>query len=259
MKIRLAILALIVFTCFRSAMGQGCALDMEPHFSSYGTASGDSTHIYTYVVTSGYANFYPSASCSGQGIIHSPSAYNLIGSTGGWKSGNGACVSCYVSYTNNQTIVAAKNTLYPFNFQGEIICSVAGVFFATTQTQDNVIKPNGACGAIVVAGTHHSPTKCDNGATTYHAQVTLNPSSGPPIDSVLSTTTTDNVLVVDLIGKPYSAPICPAGNVCRVNDFKAYDYLANPKGKIIWDIQIWCGTSLAPDDHVTFSQPVSCQ
>src|SRR5262249_44267341 len=116
MKIRLAILALIIFACLGSAMGQGCALDMEPHFSSYATASGDSTHIYTSVVTSGYANFTTSASCSGQGIIHTPSAYNLIGSTGGWGSGQGGCVSCYLSYTNNQSIVAAKNTLYPFNF-----------------------------------------------------------------------------------------------------------------------------------------------
>jgi hypothetical protein len=258
MKIRLTILALVFFAYLGTALGQGCLLDMEPHYSSYGTVSGDSTHIYTSVVASGYADFTPSASCSGQGIIHTPKAYNLIGSTGGWGSGTGGCISCYLSYTNNQSIVAAKNTLYPFNFQGEIICSIAGVFFAT-QTLGNVILPNGACGSIVVAGNHLSPISCNNGSTTYHATVNLNPTSGPPIDSVLSTTSTDNVLVIDLLGKPYSAAVCPAGTVCRVNDFKAYDYLENPKGNINWNIQIWCGTSLTPDDDVTFRQPVSCQ
>jgi hypothetical protein len=241
------------------AAGQGCALNMEPHYNTYATVSADSGHIYTSVLTSGYANFIPSAACSGQGATHKPYAYNKLGAAGGWGSGTGGCINCYLSYTNNQAIATAPNTIYLFSFQGEIVCSLAGTFWVTTVTENNVIPPQGACGTITVVGNHLSPSVCDNGRTTLHDTINISRKTGAAIDSYLATPSTDNVLLIDLIGSPYSAPICPAGDICRTQDLKLYKYTTHPTGNVNWDLKIWCQVTTNPDIHASLRQPVSCQ
>jgi len=115
------------------AMAQGCRLDMTPYYNVYATESTDGTNVYTSVLTDGYANFQPSAGCNGQGVTHQPRSYNLISTTGGWGYGTPACISCYLSYENNQQVPLNADGGYgdypPFVWEGEVFCSVAGDFF----------------------------------------------------------------------------------------------------------------------------------
>jgi hypothetical protein len=115
------------------AMAQGCGLDMTPHYSAYATESTDATNVYTSVLSDGYADFQPSAGCTGQGVTHQPRAYNVIGTTGGWGYGTASCITCYLSYQNDQQVaynLAGEDDFPPWNWEGEVFCSVAGVFFS---------------------------------------------------------------------------------------------------------------------------------
>jgi hypothetical protein len=109
---------------------QGCRLDLTPHYSAYANESTDGTYIYTSVLVDGYADFTPSAGCTGNGAVHTPYAYNVIGSTGGWRSGTSGCMTCYYSYENDQSLVASPGTTYPFNWDGEMNCTVFGTFWS---------------------------------------------------------------------------------------------------------------------------------
>jgi hypothetical protein len=132
MRYAVAAALALCFLVGPSAMAQGCRLDMTPHYSGYATESTDSSNVYTSVVSDGYANFEPSAGCSGQGITHQPRAYNVIGGTGGWGSGTAECISCYLSYQNNQQVsyFEAGDDDYPtWVWETEIYCSVVGDFF----------------------------------------------------------------------------------------------------------------------------------
>ena len=62
---------------------------------------------------------------------HTPSAYNVIGGTGGWGTGSSGCVNCYLSYQNNQSIAATPGVTYSGYETGQIICSIGGAIFAT--------------------------------------------------------------------------------------------------------------------------------
>lgn len=125
------VLCTIIFgvTAF-GAWGQGCLLDLTPHYSIYVNQSTDGTRIYTSVLTDGYADFTPSAGCTGQGAVHTPKSYNLLNSTGGWGSGTSGCMACYLSYENDQSILPAEATDYEFDYQGEVVCTAFGAIFA---------------------------------------------------------------------------------------------------------------------------------
>src|SRR6516225_4411338 len=113
-----------------SSRPQGCRLDLTPHFSVYANESTDGTYIHTSVLTDGYADFTPSAGCTGQGAVHTPQSYNLINSTGGWGSGTSGCMTCYLSYENDQSILPSPGVDYEFDYQGQVACSIFGVFWA---------------------------------------------------------------------------------------------------------------------------------
>jgi hypothetical protein len=91
----------------RSGLTQGCSLDMNPSYGTYQSASSNGTTIYTDVLVDGSANCQPSAACNCSGAVHTPKAYNKIGSVGGWGSGTAGCVNCYLSYRNDQSIIAS--------------------------------------------------------------------------------------------------------------------------------------------------------
>jgi hypothetical protein len=113
-----------------SPAGQGCRLDLTPHFNVYANESTDGTRIYTSVLTDGYADFTPSAGCTGQGAVHTPKSSNIVGSTGGLGSGTSGCMSCYLSYENDQSIVPTEATDYEFDYQGQVVCSIFGAFYS---------------------------------------------------------------------------------------------------------------------------------
>ena len=159
-----------------SAKAQGCALDMTAHYSVYATETTDDTNVYATVLTDGYANFTPSAGCSGSGATHQPRSYNVISTTGGWGYGTAGCITCYLSYQNNQQVAddadGGAGDYPPFVWQGEIFCSIVGDFFSSGRGTppnecDFTINPQGVSGV-----------PCNNGESTSTAYVaTIKPSA----------------------------------------------------------------------------------
>jgi hypothetical protein len=122
-----ALLALVV----PGARAQGCVLDMHPYYSGYATETTDFSNVYTTVLSDGYSTFTPSAGCTGSGVTHQPRAYNVLGSTGGWGYGTASCITCYLSYQNNQQVAyneTGDDDYPPWVWQTEIFCSLAGDF-----------------------------------------------------------------------------------------------------------------------------------
>jgi hypothetical protein len=133
MKLTIAFLvgAVICALTPGNATAQGCRLDLAPHYSVYANQSTDGSHISTSVLTDGYANFTPSAGCSGAGAVHTVKSYNLVGSVGGLGTGASGCMTCYFSYENDQTFAATQGITYTFNYSGEMDCTQFGTFFSS--------------------------------------------------------------------------------------------------------------------------------
>lgn len=158
-----------------SVKGQGCVVDMQAHYSVYATETTDDVNVYTTVLTDGYANFTPSAGCSGQGVTHQPRSYNLLYTKGGWGYGTAGCITCYASYQNNQQVAedadGGGGDDPVFVWQGEIFCSLAGNFFS----QSGGPSPNECDFTISPAGVHGVP--CNNGEESHtNFTATIKPS-----------------------------------------------------------------------------------
>ena len=126
---RILCLLLCIASCFPRVFAQGCGVVMTRNYSSYATASTDGARIYTSVLIDGSASCTPTPSCPCGSATHTPKAENVIGGVGGWGSGTPQCVNCYLSYQNNQNIVATHAQNYQFTSDGEVVCSLAGTFF----------------------------------------------------------------------------------------------------------------------------------
>lgn len=113
----------------RFANAQGCRLDYTPEYSAYDSEASDGTNIYTSVVVDGSTVGEPSAGCNETSAIHTPKAYNVIGSTGGWLTGSSVYMTSYVELENQQQLVATPGVTYTFSDEAEVICSVFGVFY----------------------------------------------------------------------------------------------------------------------------------
>ncbi len=94
------------------ALAQGCGVLMTRNYGVYHSATTDGTHIFTSTLTDGSASCTPSLGCPCGTATHTPKALNKIGSVGGWGSGTPQCVNCYLSYQNNQSIVATPGVIY---------------------------------------------------------------------------------------------------------------------------------------------------
>jgi hypothetical protein len=81
------------------------------------------------------------------------------------------------------------------------------------------------------------------------------------VSDVLTSTTTDNVAILELLG----SPICSSAVQIRqeaisgalikaIKPTKSLQIKANIK----WDVQIFCGSKLDPDIHVNIPQVVQC-
>jgi hypothetical protein len=125
------LLLMLGFALAPEANGQGCAVTMQAHYSTYATASSDGTNIHTSVLTDGYATGAPSAGCPLNGVTHTPKSYNVLKTTGGWGAGSPGCVTCNITYQNDQQIVGSLGANFTWVYTGSIICSKVGAFWAS--------------------------------------------------------------------------------------------------------------------------------
>ena len=268
MKSRIFCLQMILclFAFLGSGQGQGCGGWMTPHYSVYSTLSANSTTIYSSVSVDGYTSGVCPIGCACSGVTHTPSAYNLIGGTGGWGNGTSVPWNYYLTYTNSKSI-AASSVLQPFTSSGKVICTAVGTFFATADSTDySATNPNcgGTNGQKVIVYAPPQSQRCD-GTTTYKAGASVGSSGTTYVTEIGVTTTTDNTLLLDLVGGPAADPVCtnkPGSSTwCYQQSYKAAvpNSSTGRTGNIKWNFNIFCGTKLNPDIYGTVPQPFSCQ
>lgn len=130
------VLGFLLFSISPSSVSaQGCIESVTSNYSAYQDVSSDGNTIYTSVAVEGGTNMvidYSQSWCGGilGGQTHQSWVYNHIGSTGGWVWGGTACVDCYLSAENDQSIVAEDGVDYTFNWGAEVDCSVSGQLFS---------------------------------------------------------------------------------------------------------------------------------
>ncbi|MGC1620516.1 MAG: hypothetical protein WA765_18645 [Candidatus Acidiferrum sp.] len=119
---------MLLLSC-SAAHGQGCATILQPHFSVYNSSAGDGYNIYTSVSIQGYASIGSSAGCNMSSAKHHVGAENKLNNVDHWTYSATACPSCYFSATDNEQIVGVPGVEYPWDWEGEAICSIVGNFW----------------------------------------------------------------------------------------------------------------------------------
>lgn len=264
-------ITLFLFSCFGCVWGQ-CFNWMLPEYSTYTSITTDGHKIYASVTvdgtTGGSCNPNTCDHCNqilNPPPMHTPKAYNLIGSTGGWGTGNSGVWNSYISYTNNQSI-PAQQQLTPVVSTGEVVCSAAGLLYEVSQGDYTAASPNcgGNNGEIVVVYASPQSQKCD-GKTTYSAGSSVSGSGATNITEVSVSTATDNTLLIDLLGGPSANSLCgnKAGSSqwCYAQNYKTAvpNSYTGTSGNIDWKYQIFCGTKVNPDIYGTVPQRFTCQ
>jgi hypothetical protein len=136
---RYLILIVIVLMCCSGAHAQ-CSYWYSLNYVTYANESTDGTYIYTSVLTDGNANMgINNSGCPDQVVnqmqqamnsaTHQAGSYNSLGGSGGWGWGDTACVSCYLSYENDNSIDGSDGSEYEFGSNGQVYCSVGGSIF----------------------------------------------------------------------------------------------------------------------------------
>lgn len=107
---------------------------MSPQYSQYRSSSADGTYVYTTVTVSGTST----GGCGGcqecNGITHTGSVYNLLGSTGGWTYGTPTSPFIYLSTSSSKTVAAAPGTLTPWSYASQVWCSGLGRYIFSMST-----------------------------------------------------------------------------------------------------------------------------
>ncbi len=113
------------------ATAQSCSDFMTLLYSWYTSTSADGTNVYSYVTVSGQSSGICPTNCAPSvcAALHTPKAYNVLGTSGGWGSGPGQPWNNYIQYVNPKQLAAAPGTLVSFFFQTQVYCSVAGTIF----------------------------------------------------------------------------------------------------------------------------------
>jgi hypothetical protein len=161
---------------FFTKLGSQAVRDFgEPSFdaaTSGSTLTGaantsDAGHILTSVLIDGSASMnvqntqYPQCQQIQQEVptaTHTPSATNVINSVGGIGSGSSVCVSCYLSYENDQDSGAVSvGPEYSFTYAGQVYCSVGGLIFSFA----------GPSGTIRIAVSNYAYLGMSGGRCTY--------------------------------------------------------------------------------------------
>lgn len=130
--------AVVTLSATQSVFAQQCYITYTPYFSSYANVTADDTNIYTAVGIDGSGVMTTSGSCPYLGgIYHYSTLVNSIGNvSSGWVSGNQQCPDCYVSDEQDEELPYDPDTDYPFSWEADMNCSVAGAFFSTADLID---------------------------------------------------------------------------------------------------------------------------
>jgi hypothetical protein len=102
-------------------------------------------HVLTSVITDGSASMTltPGGQCQDAfynqlvqqlpTATHTANSYNSINGVGAWGSGQTECVTCYLSYENDQDSGALEDGQeVPQTIEGQVICSIGGQIFTFT-------------------------------------------------------------------------------------------------------------------------------
>ena len=247
----------------------GCAVmgwaTMNPQYSSYVTYSADATHIYVTALVDGTTtgcNLPPYCI----NVYHQGKVYVTLAGTGGWVYGSQVPPSSYLSVSNAQSI-SATSTFVQVQTQGEVICSEIGAIFLTAVSISySATNPNcGGNNGEVITVYEGSQTPSCNGTTTYRATATVAGSGAPHMTSINVSTTTDNTLLIDLLGGPTNDPLCTnsfgSHSWCFDQNYKTAvpNQYTGTTGNINWSWSIYCGFKQNPDIHGTVPQPITCQ
>ncbi len=137
---RLVVMGFVFCVLFSGTASAQCYFVYSANYAVYTSESYDGNNLFTSVLTDGSASMTIGGGNCGPGYqimqnqinsaTHTPSAYNVIGGTGGWGTGSSGCVNCYLSYQNNQSIAATPGTDYQFQEGGQVYCSVGGTIFS---------------------------------------------------------------------------------------------------------------------------------
>ena len=129
------------------------------------------------MLSDGYAGFTPSAGCTGNGVTHQPRSYNALSTKGGWGYGTASCITCYLSYQNDQQVPmdgdGGTGDYPPFIWTGEVYCSLAGVFWSL----GGGAPPNN-CDFKIVPDASVASSCNGVGHTTQAYQAKITPSLG---------------------------------------------------------------------------------
>jgi hypothetical protein len=89
----------------------------------------DGMNLYTTVLMDGSTSGDPSAGCNYPTATHTPEAYNMLNSTGGWVYGTAGYMTSYITVQNDQQVAVVLGGNYTWTTEGEVVCSVFGDFY----------------------------------------------------------------------------------------------------------------------------------
>jgi len=112
----------------------GPSFDATPSGSTLtgGTDTTSTAHLLTSALIDGDAsmNMQGSNCPDASSATHTPLASNVVNGVGGWGSGTAECVTCYLSYQNNEDSGAVDvGVPITFTAEGQVNCSVGGLIF----------------------------------------------------------------------------------------------------------------------------------
>ncbi len=247
-----------------------------PQYETYTSYSSDATKIYQTVVVDGTTSgdcFYP-CNCNQYGCqqctiancpsVHTPKIDNVLGGAGGWSTGPQYNMFSYMSYQTTTSITATDGHIYVGSTEGTIYCAAAAGLILDVATQDYTAK-NPNCGsnngAVVIVNAPPRVAKCD-ASTINIASSSVGGSGYSYITSINVNTSTDNTLLLDLLGGPSKSSVCggSTGVSCYDQNYKAAvpNQYTGKSGNIKWNYNIFCGAKLNPDIYGTVPQKISC-
>lgn len=255
---------------------------MNPQYSSYTTWTTDGTNIYQTVVvegqTTGSCSYTYTCNCGtyGQGCqqctgyypgcvgaTHTPKIDNFLDGNGGWSTGPSQDPFTYMSYQTTVSAPVAAGQLMPSQTEAEVICPSLGVILDVVSTSSAGQSPScGGSSAVVTVFYPPQTAKCD-ASTTNTAPLVVGGSGFSYIKNVTATTSTDNVLLLDLSGNPYKNPnsLCNGSSqTCFFQDYKAAvpTQFTGKNGNIIWNVKIFCGAGVSADLNGSLPQSINC-
>ncbi len=172
------------------------------------------------------------------------------------------------SWWTDDTMIASVDSLgnvYGFgpgatNVDAEVELWLSGPFGCGDHWFETVYAPVYVAACNPVISTAALRVACDN-TSTYSGHLTINWGNGsaPVVETNVSTSTQES-LMIELLGPPTVSDLCSSPLKCHDQQFKARTGPGVPNaGSIDWRIKIWCSVKLEPDVDTTVHESVTCQ